>query len=166
MPQIPGNPAPMPGVTTTNSCDDASCRTDHRGHAVRLCVTGDLDLATADSLSRVAIGALGLPGRVLVLDLHGVTFCDAAGVNALLRIHRAGSDTGSRLVLTGIQPAVRHVLDLVGLSRTLPIADPRPVRPTGTDRRGAEVRRGRERQLPGPGRIRADRGTPIPTTGR
>ena len=91
-------------------------KADHRGHAIRLSVTGELDIATVDSLSQVAIGALRLPVRVLVLDIHGVTFCGAAGVSTLIKIRQAASETGTRLVLAGIQPQVNRVLDLVGFS--------------------------------------------------
>jgi anti-anti-sigma factor len=116
--------------TGTAPCEDASCTTDHRGHAVRLSVAGELDLATVDSLTRVAIGALRLPVRVLVLDMHGVTFCDAAGVGALLRIQRSAAEVGTRLVLAGIRPAVRRVLDLVGVHRMIPFLDSGAARPT------------------------------------
>lgn len=92
----------------------------HRGHAVRLSVFGELDLATVDSLSHAAIGALRLPVRVLVLDIHGVTFCGAAGVSALIQIWQAAAETGTRLILTGVQPSVNRVFDLVGFSATLP----------------------------------------------
>ena len=94
---------------------------EHRGHAVRLSVAGDLDIATVDSLSSVAIGALRLPARVLVLDLDGVTFCGAAGVSALITIQRAAAAAGARLVLTGVRPPVRRVLDLVGLTALIPL---------------------------------------------
>jgi anti-sigma B factor antagonist len=91
-----------------------------RGHAVRLSVSGELDLATVDSLSHAAIGALRLPVRILVLDIHGVTFCGAAGISTLIKIRQAAAETGTRLVLTGIQPPVASVFDLVGFSAMLP----------------------------------------------
>jgi anti-sigma B factor antagonist len=120
--------------SSPSPADAASWTANHRGHAVRLSVAGELDIATVDSLTRVAIGALQLPVRVLILDIHGVTFCGAAGVTALVQIQQASSQAGSRLVLTGIQPPVKHVLDLVGLSAMIPILATRNAFPANTDR--------------------------------
>ena len=106
--------------SSTQVSDASSGQADHRGHAVRLSVGGELDIATVDSLRHAAIGALQLPVRVLILDLHGVTFCGAAGVNALVEIQRAASEAGTPLVQTGIQPPVAHVLELVGLASMIP----------------------------------------------
>jgi anti-anti-sigma factor len=97
MQQVLKNLYLTPG-STTGPTYAGPFEADHRGHAVRLSVTGELDIATVDSLSDVAIGALRLPVRVLILDLYEVTFCGAAGVNALIKILRAASDARTRLV--------------------------------------------------------------------
>jgi anti-anti-sigma factor len=49
-------------------------------------VRGELDLATADSLAARGYAAIGRQARVLLLDLAGVSFCDARGLSALVRI--------------------------------------------------------------------------------
>jgi len=100
---------------------------DYRDHLACLAVTGELDMATVDSLTDAAIGALQLPVRVLVLDLGGVSFCGAAGVSALITIRRVAAPTGIRVVLTSIQPHLRRVLDIVGMSAVIPIV---PIRKT------------------------------------
>jgi anti-anti-sigma factor len=100
---------------------------DHRDHEVRLAVVGELDLATQELLGRVAADALQPHVRALLLDLDGVGFCDAAGVTALIRLHRAATQAEIRLVLTGLRPQVRRVLDLTGTSGLIPIAYARPV---------------------------------------
>jgi anti-anti-sigma factor len=84
-------------------------------------VAGELDIATVDQLTQVAIGALRLPVDVLILDFGEVSFCGAAGVGALVKIHRVARQTGISLVLTRVQPRVRHVLDIVGVSVVIPI---------------------------------------------
>ena len=110
-----------------------------RGHVVRLSVVGELDIATVDSLTQAAINALELPVRVLILDIHGVTFCGAAGVNALVHIRQAASETGSRFVLAGMQPTVTRVLDLVGLGAMIPLPLTRNAPFAGTDASPAEL---------------------------
>jgi anti-anti-sigma factor len=102
---------------------------DRRDHEARLAVAGEFDLATLDSLCLAAADVLHPPIRALLLDLDGVSFCGAAGVTALIKIHRAATHAGIRLVLTGIQPQVRRVLDLAGTSCVIPIARTRAVGP-------------------------------------
>jgi anti-anti-sigma regulatory factor len=63
----------------------------------------------------------------LLLDLDGVGFCDAAGVTALIKLHQAATQAEIRLVLTGLRPQVRRVLDLTGTSGLIPIAYARPI---------------------------------------
>lgn len=55
-------------------------------------VRGELDLALADSLAVRGYAAIGRQARVLLLDLAGVSFCDACGLSALV---------GSLITLTG-----------------------------------------------------------------
>ena len=49
-------------------------------------VRGELDLALADSLAARGYAAIGRQARVLLLDVAGVSFCDACGLSALVRI--------------------------------------------------------------------------------
>jgi anti-anti-sigma factor len=73
---------------------------------------GEIDLATSgllrDSLAQC-------DGHVIV-DLAGVTFLDASGIGALAsdsaRLHRCGGS----LVLRDPKPAVRRVIEQVGLA--------------------------------------------------
>jgi anti-sigma B factor antagonist len=104
---------PRPNVELS---DATPADVHHRGHAFRLSVAGELDIATVDALTNVAVNALLLPVRVLVLDFDGVTFCGAAGITALVKIHGVAAEAGTPFVLTGVRPPVGRVLDLVGLS--------------------------------------------------
>lgn len=76
-------------------------------------LTGELDVAEADGLIEHAAGMLPADGD-LVLELDELTFMDSSGVRALVTI--AGMlPSGHRLVLADPTPAVRRVLDLVGV---------------------------------------------------
>ena len=123
MQQTFDSPHPTPG-SALNRSSDLSFKIDHRDRSIRLTVAGEIDIATADSLTDVALRALRRPARVLLLDLSGVSFCGAAGIRSLLEIHHAARDARINLVLTCIQPHVRRVLDIVGTSAVIPIADP------------------------------------------
>jgi anti-anti-sigma factor len=86
-------------------------------------VTGDLDLATARSLTTAALGAVdSSEDRLLTLDLSGVGFCDSAGINALVDIRQSVVDQGWRLRVIRLQPAVHRVLvDFTGLGEYLDV---------------------------------------------
>jgi anti-sigma B factor antagonist len=98
---------------------------DRRDHDVRLAVVGQLDFAKEDAMSAAAAALLRPPVRALLLDLEGVSFFGAAGVTALINIHRAAAEAGIRVVLTRVPLQVRRVLDLTGTTDLIPIAHTR-----------------------------------------
>jgi anti-sigma B factor antagonist len=87
-------------------------------HAV-VAVEGPLDYHTAPQL----LGHLATEEMedvpLLVLDLRRVDFCDSSALGAFVHIHRHRADAGRRLVLTGIQPEVRRILQLTRLTSIL-----------------------------------------------
>jgi anti-sigma B factor antagonist len=79
---------------------------------------------------------------VLIVDMSGTTFCDSAGVQAIIAAHKqaAAADTQLRLVA----PAVMRILTLVGVGQLVPLyptleaalagapaAEPSPPEPRG-----------------------------------
>jgi anti-anti-sigma factor len=57
----------------------------------------------------------------VVLDLSGVTFCDSAGLNALLTAHRIATNNGASLALASVPPDLLRVLELTGADQVLPV---------------------------------------------
>jgi anti-anti-sigma factor len=109
----PPRPAPdrSPGLTFT---------VDHRFHyQTCLAVTGEIDIATADSLTDAATSALHTSTRLLILDLAGVSFCDAAGITALIKIHRTASARGASIALTNVGTQVQYLFHLVDMNGIL-----------------------------------------------
>jgi anti-anti-sigma factor len=58
-------------------------------------------------------------GRVVVMDLAGLSFCDAGGISAMLKIHRSLTADGARLVVRGAAGPVRKVFAITGADQTL-----------------------------------------------
>jgi anti-anti-sigma factor len=106
---------------------------DRRDHEARLAVVGELDLATQESMSQAAAAILHPPVRAVLLDLGGVSFFGATGVTTLINLKRDAAKAGIRLVLTGVSPTVRRVLDLTGTTDLIPIAYTRTVARTTAD---------------------------------
>jgi anti-sigma B factor antagonist len=76
-------------------------------------LSGELDLAEADGLIDAASAVVPDEGD-LVLDLTDLTFIDSSGVRGLVTISGL-LHGGGRLILHDPAPAVRRVLDLVGI---------------------------------------------------
>jgi anti-anti-sigma factor len=81
-------------------------------HGVALLVfRGELDLAAASAMrGRVE----SVAGTGLVIDLRDVTFVDSSALRELLHARQTVVAAGARIVLAGVPPAVRRLLELTG----------------------------------------------------
>jgi anti-anti-sigma factor len=85
-------------------------------------VSGELDLATADSLW-TRLEPLMLPEVLVVLDASEMTFLDSSGLRILLLAGSRASTTGGAFRLAAPQPAVQRVLELTGAGLRLETRD-------------------------------------------
>ena len=79
-----------------------------------LTLEGELDLAAAPRL-RARVDETP-SGQALVLDLSRTTFIDSAVLKELLRARAELAERNMRLVLAGVAPPVRRLLDLTRTS--------------------------------------------------
>ena len=113
-------PHPTPPRPASNRSRGLTFTVDHRYHyQTCLAVTGDIDIATADSLTDAATSALYTSTRLLILDLAGVSFCGAAGITALIKIHRSASAAGASLALANVGTQLQGVFDAVNMNGIL-----------------------------------------------
>jgi anti-anti-sigma factor len=80
----------------------------------------ELDLATADGLAARGCAIAGRAG-VLLLDLTSLSFCDARGLSAFVRIANQADREGCRFALIAPQPPVAKVLRICRLDQELPV---------------------------------------------
>jgi anti-anti-sigma factor len=59
--------------------------------------------------------------RLLLLDLTGLSFCDAHGLSAFAKIANHADKTGCRYGLIAPQPLVAKVLRITGLDQRMPV---------------------------------------------
>ncbi|AXO33778.1 STAS domain-containing protein [Micromonospora chalcea] len=85
-----------------------SVTTQVDGDQLRVQVTGEVDMATADTMFQTALRE---PAKQLTLDLRAVTFFDSAAIHAVVRL--AQRFPNALTVLPS--PQVRRVLDISGL---------------------------------------------------
>ena len=81
----------------------------------------ELDLATADNLAEQGRAAISRHARLLLLDLTGLSFCDARGLSTLVRIANNADTAGCRYALIAPQPPVAKMLRISGLNSRLPV---------------------------------------------
>jgi anti-anti-sigma factor len=89
---------------------------DASGSTITAAVVGELDEATAPTLVSRVTEAME-PGRHLVIDLGGLTFCGSAGLSALILIEREASSDETTLSVARPTPFVRQLLEMAGLDR-------------------------------------------------
>ncbi|NUR07539.1 MAG: STAS domain-containing protein [Nocardioidaceae bacterium] len=95
---------------------------DRDGTAL-ITATGEIDAATADSLSTAVTGALedGSP-RVLV-DFAQVTFIDSTGLGVLVKAHRGAGEKGAIFGVVHPTPQTLKLIRVLGLDLLLNIYD-------------------------------------------
>jgi anti-sigma B factor antagonist len=86
-----------------------------------LTVHGELDLATAGTLYQRGRMAIGPRTRLLLLDLTSLAFCDASGLNAIVRIANDAEAAGCRYGLIAPQPLLVKMLRITGLNKRLQV---------------------------------------------
>lgn len=74
-------------------------------------LTGELDAATLDVFDDAVHEALGSRPSGLVIDLSGLTFVGSCGLGRLIRVNQVVAG----VVLRGIRPAQRRVLEITGV---------------------------------------------------
>ena len=90
------------------------------GHTV-LTVTGELDIATTAALRDRIVGALKATTGPVIIDLSGVSFCDATGLALLVGAQRRARLSGCTVVLAGPGRTVSKLLRITGLNRAFTI---------------------------------------------
>ena len=81
-----------------------------------IAVAGRVDTTTAPELEA---GLKLEGGETLVLDLSGVPYMSSAGLRCLLSAQKSLMTGGGSMTIVGIQPAVKEVLDITGMSGIL-----------------------------------------------
>lgn len=82
----------------------------------------EIDMTCTADVSGHLAKAIARSARVVVADLSATTFCDSAGVRALLVMTHQAADSGTELrVVVQEHGAVQRVIDHMGLDRLLPV---------------------------------------------
>ncbi|MEU8242317.1 STAS domain-containing protein [Actinoplanes missouriensis] len=83
-----------------------------------LVAVGEID---RDSTNVLADAVREIPGRWIVADLSGVTFCDSSGLNYLVQLHNRLAGQGGSLAVAGARDFVLRTLKVASLDRLFPL---------------------------------------------
>ncbi len=89
--------------------------TSPTGGVARVVLTGEMDIAAMDTLSRALTRAAGLSGvEVVEVDLAAVTFLDAAALGTILAARKAAAARRKVLRVSGATGVPRRILEITG----------------------------------------------------
>ena len=95
---------------------------DQEDGSLVLRASGEIDIATAKTLREELLRAFSSDTVPLVLDLTAVSFIDSAGLRLLLWAAGRSPEDGDRLRIVCGSGAVRRMIEMTGLERSLPLA--------------------------------------------
>jgi len=87
-------------------------------HAV-VDMPAEIDVTNAEEIRRALLSAASHEAVVLVIDMSRTTFCDSAGVHAIVDTRKQAAMTGTQLRLAAT--AALRILTLVGIDQLIPV---------------------------------------------
>jgi anti-anti-sigma factor len=94
--------------------DSALSVHDQDGYRIVM-VGGEIDIASAPVLRARLLDVLPADASPVIIDLSGVTFCDASGLAVLVAASRRAGQLGGILRLAAPAPLTAEILRLTGL---------------------------------------------------
>jgi stage II sporulation protein AA (anti-sigma F factor antagonist) len=88
-----------------------------------LTVEGYLDVDTATEFQHHLANQLHHGRRHFLLDLSAVPFMDSSGMNIILRVYQEARELPGSVHIIRPASAVRRILDLTGVSITVPVSE-------------------------------------------
>jgi anti-sigma B factor antagonist len=95
---------------------------EHPGQ-MRVILTGELDIASSETLERQLAAVENSSPEALVLDLRGVEFIDSTGLRTLIAADERARSAGRRLLIARGPGAVERLLVVTQLDQRLELID-------------------------------------------
>ncbi|HEY0938258.1 MAG TPA: STAS domain-containing protein [Trebonia sp.] len=83
-------------------------------------VSGELDIATADQAYTYLRNVVDSQDGPVMMNLSGLTFCDAAGLGVLARVAGHARRAGRSVKLTAARPSLVRIMRITGMDDTFP----------------------------------------------
>lgn len=96
-------------------------RVQRGGQAAVVRLAAEIDASNADEIREQLLSVVNQGVSVMIADMSRTTFCDSAGVSALVRAFRRATENGTKFQLVATSPAVLRVLQITGVDRLIDI---------------------------------------------
>ena len=113
----------MGASVSTRKDDLLTIRIEQHGESLLVRAIGELDIATANSLDEELRRVWYCDASPIILDLGKVDFIDSVGVRSLLGAAKHSRENGDRLRIRPPSAAVRRVIEVSGVERSLPLVE-------------------------------------------
>jgi anti-anti-sigma factor len=91
------------------------------GRIAVVTLPAEVDLSNAGQVDRAVAAVVAQDASLVIADMTATTFCDSAGVTALVRALRQANASGAGLRVAAGAPAVARVLAITGVDRLVEI---------------------------------------------
>jgi anti-sigma B factor antagonist len=91
------------------------------GHVAVMTLPAEVDVSNAGQVLKDLLAVFAQGASLVVADMSATTFCDSAGVTALVRAVRKATASGAGLRVAASAPAVTRVLAITGVDRLIEI---------------------------------------------
>lgn len=91
------------------------------GRVAVVTLPAEVDVSNADQVRQDLTAVLAHDASLVIVDMSKTTFCDSAGVTALVRAVRQANASGAGLRVAASAPAVTRVLAITGVDRLIEI---------------------------------------------
>ena len=86
-----------------------------------MALPAEVDVSNADQIRQDLAAVVAQDASLVIVDMSTTTFCDSAGVTALVRAVRRANASGVGLRVATSAPAVSRVLAITGVDRLIEI---------------------------------------------
>jgi len=86
----------------------------------------EIDMSNGAEIQEGLVAVLGERPATLVVDMSPTTFCDSAGVRAIMLTHRQAAAAGCELRLVIASPGVNRVFSIIGAGQLVQIHEELP----------------------------------------
>jgi anti-sigma B factor antagonist len=91
------------------------------GRVAIVSLPAEIDLANAELVRQDLLSVVAQGATRVIADMTATTFCDSAGIAALVRVVQQATARGSGLRLAASAPAVTRVLALTGVDKLIEV---------------------------------------------
>jgi anti-sigma B factor antagonist len=81
----------------------------------------EIDISNADQVRQDLLSVLNRGPAILIVDMGGTTFCDSAGVNAIVRAYRRAAANNAEIRLVAREPGVLRILAITGVDHLIAV---------------------------------------------